>query len=166
MTYVERMFYNAIQLISTTVTSGGELLTALTAKRVTKALTQVLWATANNLSIAAAGTGTSDAHTFDANSFAATVQLKAKNNGTPASGDRVEFYLLNTNGDPDAAESADEYDTTTQGTLLAVLDTFVTDPAITTVVISPVSKGYKIYAVNRAASNGITVSAQVYEAKA
>lgn len=133
---------------------------------VTKSLVQVTWSAANNQSVTAAGTATSDAFTFDATSFNAMIQLKADNNGTPASGDKVEFYLLYTAGDPDGAEVADEYDTTLQGTLLAVLDTFANDPALATVAVNPSAKGGKVYAANKAASNGITVSAQLYESKA
>lgn len=133
---------------------------------VSKALTQGTWAAANTQSIAAAGTATSDALSFGASSFAATVQLKASNNGTAVSGDKVEFYLLRTNGTVDGAEGTDSYDTTTQGQLLAVLDTFITNPALATVDISPASKGFKLYASNKAATNGITVSFQLYEASA
>ena len=132
---------------------------------VSKSETQIVWSAANNLSVAAAGTGTSDAFTFDATSFAAMITCKADNNGTPASGDKVEFYLLYTTGDPDGA-STDEYDTTTQGTLLCILDTNITDPAQATVPVSPSAKGGKIYVKNNAPSNGITVSATMYESKA
>lgn len=132
---------------------------------VTKALTQITWSAATSLSIALSSNATSDAFTFDATSINATMQLKSDNAGTPAAGDTVEFYLLYTNGDVDASESADEYDTTIQGTLLAVLDTFVTDPAITTVTINPSAKGGKIYAVNKSAARAAVVSAQMYETK-
>lgn len=132
---------------------------------VTKALTQVTWAAATSVSVAASGNQTSDAFTFDATSINCTIQMKCDNSGTPAAGDTVTFYLLYTNGDVDAAESADEYDTTTQGTLLAVVDTSITDPALTTVTINPSAKGGKVYAVNNNATRAITVSAQLYETK-
>jgi hypothetical protein len=131
---------------------------------ITKAETQIVWSAANNLSVSAGSTGTSDAFTFDATSFNATITLKADNNGTPASGDKVDFYLLYTNGDPDGT-SSDEYDSATQGTWLATLDTNTNDPAQTTVSVNPSAKGGKIYAKNNAGSNGITVSATMYETK-
>ena len=131
---------------------------------ITKAETQIVWSAANNLSVSAGSTGTSDAFTFDATSFNATITLKADNNGTPTSGDKVDFYLLYTNGDPDGT-SSDEYDSATQGTWLATLDTNTNDPAQTTVAINPSAKGGKIYAKNNAGSNGITVSATMYETK-
>ena len=131
---------------------------------ITKSETQIQWSAANSVSLAASGTTTSDAFVFDATSFLAMITLKADNNGTPASGDSVTFYLLYTTGDPDGT-GADEYDTTTQGTLLALLDTNTSDPAQTTVAVNPSAKGGKIYAVNNNASRAITISATMYETK-
>ncbi len=131
---------------------------------ITKAENQITWAAANSVSVAASGNATSDAFSFDATSLLAMITLKADNNGTPAAGDTVTFYLLYTTGDPDGA-STDEYDSTTQGTPLAMLDTSVSDPAQTTVQICPSAKGGKIYAVNNNATRAITVSATMYETK-
>ncbi len=132
---------------------------------VTKSETQITWPTAaNNLSVAASSTGTSEAFTFDATSINAMIALKADNNGTPATGDTVSFYLVYTLGDPDGS-STDEYDTTTQGTLLATVDTVATDPGQTTVSVNPSAKGGKIYAVNNNATRAITVAATLYETK-
>jgi len=131
---------------------------------ITKAENQITWAAANSVSVAASGNATSDAFSFDATSLLAMITLKADNNGTPAAGDTVTFYLLYTTGDPDGT-GADEYDTTTQGTPLAVVDTSVSDPAQTTVQICPSAKGGKIYAVNNNATRAITVSATMYETK-
>ncbi len=132
---------------------------------ITKSETQIVWSAANNLSVAAAGTGTSDAFTFDATSINAMITCKADNNGTPAAGDKVDFYLLYTTGDPDGA-STDEYDTTIQGAWLCTLDTNTTDPAQSTVAVNPSAKGGKIYVKNNAGTNGITISATMYETKA
>ena len=51
---------------------------------ITKSETQITWAAANNLSVAASGNGTSDAFSFDTASLLAMITLKADNNGTPA----------------------------------------------------------------------------------
>lgn len=124
---------------------------------------QVTWSAANNSSVTAASNATSDEITFTAGTvFQAKIQLKADNNGTPASGDTVDFYLLESHGDPDGA-STDEFDTTTQGQHLATLDTNSDDPAITTVVVPGPFYKAKIYAVNNASANGITVSALIQE---
>lgn len=126
---------------------------------------QVQWSSANSLSVAAAGNGTSDEVNLTANTLKARIQLKADNNGTPADGDVVEFYLLETSGDPDGTGS-DEFDTAKHGTPLARLNTFAPDgedPAIAHVQLPLPQKGLKIYADNKAASNAITVSATITE---
>ena len=131
---------------------------------ITKAETQIVWSAANNLSVSAGSTGTSDAFTFDATSFNATITLKADNNGTPASGDKVDFIC---------------FTQTVIRMALAPTNTIVQrkalgwrrwtrTPAIrtqTTVAINLSAKGGKIYAKNNAGSNGITVSATMYETK-
>lgn len=132
---------------------------------VSKAASQITWSTSNSVSVSAGGNQTSDAGTFASDSFDAMVTMKADNAGTPAAGDTVNFYLLYTTGDPDGAGS-DEYDTTEQGTYLATLDTNADNPAQKTVKISPIAKGYKLYAVSNASSNSITISAEIYEASA
>lgn len=133
---------------------------------VSKSLTQVLWGAAVTVNVTAGNAQTSDVVALDATSFNAMVQLKATT-GSPASGDKVDFYIEYTTGDPDAnPDSADEYDTQAQGTWLAQLDCQANNPALTTVPINPSAKGYKIYAKSSAATNTITVSAQMYESKA
>ena len=123
---------------------------------------QVLWSTAAYLSIAAAGNGTSDAFAIDQTCFQATIECKADNDGTPAAGDTVDFYLLATLGDPDGAD-ASEYGTTVQDLHLCTLDTNTTDPAICTVQIPVPLVGGKIYAVNNSAERAITVSTIILE---
>ena len=129
---------------------------------VSRSELQVTWATAaNSSSISSGSNENSEAFTFSATTFDAIVQLKADNDGTPASGDTVDFYVLYTSGDPDGA-STDEYDTDSHGTWLATLDTNTEDPAGTHVEIS-VAKGGKIRAVNNSGGRAITVSATITE---
>jgi hypothetical protein len=123
---------------------------------------QVTWSTASSVSIAAAGNNTSDVATIDQTCFQATIMLKADNDGTPAAGDTVSFYLLASLGDPDGASTA-EYGTTTQDIPLVTLDTNANDPAIATAVLPmPLVTG-KVYAVNNSAGRAITVSATILE---
>ena len=90
------------------------------------------------------------------------ITLKADNDGTPASGDTVEFYLLATCGDPDG-NSADEYPLDDDdGLLLAVLDTFANDPTVKTAAC-PVAKAGKLFAKNSSSGRAITVSACINE---
>ena len=122
---------------------------------------QVTWSAANSLSIAATGNATSDAFTFSTNGSFAHIQLEADNDGTPAAGDTVSFFLLLTCGDPDGA-GADEYDTVNHAIPLGTLDTNSEDPALRT-VNCPMVKGGKLYAVNNSAGRAITVSACILE---
>lgn len=122
---------------------------------------QIEWAGASSLSIAAAANATSDVFTFSTNGSFVHIQLKAKNDGTPAAGDTVDFFLLLTCGDPDGA-GADEYDTVNHAIPLGTLDTNSEDPALRT-VNCPMVKGGRLYAVNNSAGRAITVSACILE---
>jgi len=126
---------------------------------------QVKWATADSVSVAAAGTQTSDVITPSANAVKMQITMKANNAGTPASGDTVDFYLMRTSGDPDGA-ATDEYDTAGHAGFLAQLDTNTENPAIKTVDIPVAWKGAKLYVKSNAATNSITVSAAIYEVTA
>ena len=124
---------------------------------------QVQWSSSNSVSIASSSNDTSDAVTFTSGTvFQAKIQLKADNDGTPSSGDTVDFYLLESHGDPDGS-GTDEYDTAEQGTHLARLDTNEDDPSITTVWIPGPFYKAKIYAVNNSSGRAITVSAIIQE---
>lgn len=124
---------------------------------------QVLWATANASSIAAGGNATSDEITLTAATvFQAKIQLKADNDGTPAAGDSVDFYLLESHGDPDGASTA-EYATTVHGLHLANLNTNTTDPAQSVVWVPGPFLTAKIYAVNNSGGRAITVSGLIQE---
>jgi len=122
---------------------------------------QITWSAANSLSIAFGANVTSDAFTYSTDSSFAHLQLKADNDGTPAAGDTVDFFLLLTCGDPDGA-GADEYDTLNHAIPLGRLDTNSEDPALRT-VNCPIVKGGKLYAKNNSAGRAITVSACILE---
>jgi len=122
---------------------------------------QITWAAANSKSIAFGANDTSDVFTFSTNSSFGHLQIKADNDGAPAAGDTVAFFLLLTCGDPDGA-GADEYDTVNHALPLGTLDTFSEDPALRT-VNCPIVKGGKLYAVNNSAGRAITVSACILE---
>ena len=122
---------------------------------------QITWAAAASVSIPFGNNATSDVFTFSANGSFAHIQLKAKNDGTPAAGDTVDFFLLLTCGDPDGA-GADEYDTVNHAIPLGTLDTDAEDPALRT-VNCPMVLGGRLYAVNNSAGRAITVSACILE---
>ena len=128
---------------------------------ITKTERQILWAAAVTKSVAAGATEISDAIVPAAAELKTKLTFRAKNNGTPVSGDTVSIYLIETAGDPDTdVDTVDQYATTNQKKLLCILDTFVIDPDIATEDFSTAGcEGYKIIAVNNSATNAITVSA-------
>jgi len=124
---------------------------------------QVVWSTASSVSVSAGGNQTSDAITLSTACYDAMITMKADNEGTPASGDTVEIYALQSCGDPDGASSAEYPSDADDGVLLAVLDTYANDPMVKTVSL-PVGAPYlKLYAKSNASSNAITVSACINE---
>lgn len=122
---------------------------------------QITWAAANSVSIPFGNNVTSDVFTFSANSSFGHIQLKADNDGAPAGGDTVDFFLLLTCGDPDGVGAA-EYDTIGHALPLGTLDTNAEDPALRT-VNCPIVLGGRLYAVNNSAGRAITVSACILE---
>jgi hypothetical protein len=126
---------------------------------------QITWSAASSQSCTAATTYTSDAFTFNIEDWDGVVQLSADNNGTPATGDTVDFYIAYTSGDI-LGDSGSDYDTTEHAQFLTRLDTVAAntpgeDPARATVSIHTGALGFKIVAKNNAASNAITVRARV-----
>jgi len=137
---------------------------------ITKAETQITWSAANSVSVSAGSSQTSDAITLDATCFAGSITLKADNSTTAAADDIIYFYLLGSSGDPDGT-GADEYDTTGHAGPIAVLDTSVEDPALTTATLpewAVAAKSLKLFAEGSTAgsTNAITVSATIYEHRA
>ncbi|HPC95211.1 MAG TPA: hypothetical protein PLU87_09725 [Sedimentisphaerales bacterium] len=123
---------------------------------------QVTWSSSNSASVSGGATAASDAMSFSASGFDAMVTLKAENNGTPVSGDTVDFYALLSCGDPDGSGSDEFPNDDSNGIFLVRLDTYADDPAVATVTI-PVAKSVKIFARNNASSNSVTVSACLNE---
>lgn len=127
--------------------------------------TQITWSAASSKSVAAAATETSDAFTFNVEDWDGVVQLSADNDGTPAAGDTVSFFIAYTSGDI-LGDSGSDYDTTEHATFLALLDTVAAntpgeDPARVTVPIHTGALGFKIIAKNNSAGRAITVRARV-----
>lgn len=133
---------------------------------VTQTLTQVTWPTAATTgSVTTNSNLTSEVITLDATCVAAQIQLKAET-GTAVAGDYINFYVLQSSGDPDAAETTDEYDTVGHAIFLARVDCFITDPALVTVPFPVPQKNFKIYAEGDhadATSQAITVACQIIE---
>lgn len=126
---------------------------------------QITWPPAAlSKSVAFGASQDSEVFALSADVIDASISIKADNDGIPAAGDKVKFYLLATSGDPDGAV-ADEYDSVNHGIFLGELDTASDDPAQATVGIPAAIKGGKIRAVNASAGRAITVSATISEIK-
>lgn len=123
---------------------------------ITKNTIAVEFSSASSVSIAAGGTATSDEFDFDANCIGeADYQLKANNDGTPASGDTVTVRL---------ALSADgtNFPGINACPPLAVIDTNLADPDSKT-IRAPASVKGKLIFKNNSAGRAITVSAAIVE---
>lgn len=127
--------------------------------------TQITWSAASSLSISAGSTSTSDAFTFNAEDWDGVVQLSADNDGTPASGDTVDFWIAYTAGDI-LGDTGNDYDTTEHATLLTRIDTVAAntpgeDPGRCTVPVNTAATGFKIIAKNNSGGRAITVRARI-----
>ena len=95
---------------------------------ITRNETQVTWPTAaNSASVSANSTATSEEVNLDATCVSARISLKADNSTTPTSDDYIDFYIIETSGDPDGV-GTDEFDTIEHATYLATLNTNTEDP--------------------------------------
>ena len=122
---------------------------------ITRVETSVLWTgSVHTDSIGIAGNETSLEVNLDATCVAARITFECDNGGTPADGDAIDFYLLETTGDPDADASADEFSTAEHAVFLARVDTFTEDPALQTVQLPIPQKGFKIYATGADKDSG------------
>lgn len=131
---------------------------------ITHVQTQVTWSAANYSDITSSSNATSDVVTMNATDVKAILTLGADNQGTPASGDTVDFYILYSTGDPFGAGS-DVWDTVAHAHHLARLNTYSTeggeDPARLSVEINPACESFKIYAVNNSGGRTIRVGCEL-----
>ena len=129
---------------------------------ITHTQVQVEWGGSDTQSVSAGGDEESDDIELDVTCFSARIMVKADNASTPASGDEVEVRWVESMGDPDAdPDSTDEF--TVNGVLLGILDTNADDPAIESFQLPIPQDKAKLRCVSRAASNSITVSAEIVE---
>ncbi|MDH3790400.1 MAG: hypothetical protein OEU09_21080 [Rhodospirillales bacterium] len=124
----------------------------------------ITWTAANSKSVPFGTTEASDAISPSAGTIAATLQLRAKNDGAPQAGDTVTCKIRFTTGDTDGA-GGDEFDTFEHAMLAVELDTSLEDPAERTIQIPWPWKGAIVSARNNSAGRNITVSGIVYELK-
>lgn len=131
---------------------------------ITRTETQVTWPTASNTgSLTASSNLTSETVTLDQTCFQAQIHLYANNTGTIGAGDTVDFYIIQTGGDP-IGTSSDVLDNTNvaHSRWLARIDTNAANPAQVTVPLPLPQKNFKIYAVNNSA-DAVTIGATITE---
>lgn len=132
----------------------------------TRESTALTWSATASVSVSNGSNATSDAFTFNASDWAAAIQIDANNNGTPASGDTLDCYILWSAGDV-LGDSASDYDTVEHAQLLGRLDTNTSntpgeDPARRTFPLPNIAAlGFKLYCVNNSSGRSITVRAMV-----
>jgi hypothetical protein len=124
--------------------------------------TQVEWSTSDSVSVTSGSSQTSDEVTVDQTTVVRELKVKADNAGTPTSGDTIEVKILVNAGDIDAdPDVTDEFATAANAVVVAVLDTNAEDPVVYGSIPIPYCKSFKVYMKSNAASNSITVSAQM-----
>lgn len=136
---------------------------------ITRHELQITWDTGNNSDSCPANSQVeSDVHELDPTCIAAQIHCKADNSTTPATDDRIDWYLVQTGGDPDGT-GADEYDTDEHALFLGSTDTNVDEPAQFTVPLPIPQAHFKVQARGNhsdTTTNAITVSATVTEQRA
>lgn len=120
----------------------------------------VTWPTAaSSITLSASTRSDSEAMTLDATDVNGSIQVKADNQGTPASGDYVDVWIK-------WSQDGTTYDTDEHAEKLGRLNTYGTDdpgedPAVRTFEINPgKAKYYKLsVAAPQAASRNVVISA-------
>lgn len=128
--------------------------------------TGITWSSAAYTDITSGSNATSDAFAFNVEDWDASLTLYADNQGTPASGDTVDVYVLWTSGSVDGS-AGDDYDTPKGGRWVARLNTYSTDadgedPQQKTIELTNIAaKGLKVYAKNNSGGRTIRLRAEI-----
>lgn len=133
------------------------------------AQTQVTWPTAAaSITLSAASRSNSETFTLGVECYEAVVTISVDNQGTAASGDVLDVYVLYTTGDV-LGDSGDDYDTSEHAMFLCRLDTYGSntpgeDPARKTIQIPTVPQKFKLSVESpNAATRNMVVRARVEE---
>lgn len=111
--------------------------------------TALLWSATNTVTLSTNNSAVvSDAFTYNAEDWQASVQVNADNAGTAASGDYVDVWVAYTAGDV-LGDTGNDYDTTEHATYLGRLNTYGTDnpgedPARATYPLDTSPVGFKL----------------------
>lgn len=138
---------------------------------ITQTSTAMAFGGSASVTVSSNSQADSDAYTFDATCIGAGVMVSCDNQGTPASGDYVDFYWKYTAGDV-LGDSGDDYETDEHATPLGRVDTVAAntpgeDPVRKWFPLDPNAKGGKLsYKCNQAATRNIVIRAMVSEKRA
>jgi len=139
---------------------------------ITRVETDILWSATASKTLTVATPVASDAFTFDATCIGGTIAVSADNQGTPAAGDTVTFYIAYTSGDL-LGDTGDDYDTDEHAIPIGVVDTLASntpgeDPVRKTLILpTSIPKGAKLIAISpNAATRNIVIRARLTEQRA
>lgn len=128
---------------------------------------QITWSSAAYVTVSSATIVWSDAFTFNAEDWAAELQVNADNaNGSPAVADACAVYIAYTTGDV-LGNTGSDYDSVEHSEFLMYLNTYLTstpgeDPARKSAPVRTAALGFKVgVSCPNAATNNITVRARV-----
>lgn len=130
-----------------------------------KVETAITWSSAAYTDITSGSNATSDAVSFNVEDWDGAITVHADNQGTPASGDTVDVYILWSTGNVDGS-AGDDYDTAKGAQWIARLNTYATDsdgedPQQKTVTIPTPQKAFKLYGKNNSGGRTIRLRAEL-----
>lgn len=110
--------------------------------------TAIVWSTNASITMNTTAAFTSDAFTYNAEDWDASIQVNADNQGTPSSGDYVDLWIAYTSGDV-LGDTGSDYDTTEHAVQIGRLNTYGTDtpgedPARGTYKLDTAPLGFKL----------------------
>lgn len=138
---------------------------------ITRTETDVTWSATASITVSSNTQADSDSMTVDATCVALGLIIHADNQGTPASGDYVDFYLKPGVGSVDGS-AGDDWATDEHALYLGRIDTFASntpgeDPARLYVELPIGMKNFKLsHLANQAATRNVLLRARMHEVRA
>lgn len=137
---------------------------------ITRVETDLQWSSSASITVSSNTQADSDALSLDATCIAAGLEIHCDNQGTPASGDYVDFYLKPSVGSVDGS-AGDDFATDEHAVYLGRINTYGTDnpgedPARAFFELPIAMKSFKLsHKANQAATRNILVRARLHEVR-
>lgn len=128
--------------------------------------TAITWSSTSSTTLNTNNVVASDAFTFNAEDWEATLVVSADNAGTPAAGDTIDLWISWTTGDV-LGDSGDDFTTNEHSEFLGRLDTVAAntpgeDPVRAAFHLPTAAKGFQLLArANQGATRSITLRAMI-----